>query len=77
MHETASYKVKAAEHILDGKLPLGSEALFHGGYAILWLGDQIAKFKIRQIKNTVFWQKSPNLMPTKFSHYMVVFWSHI
>jgi len=33
--------------------------------------SQIAKFKTRQLKNLMFWLKSPNLMPTNFSHYTV------
>jgi len=33
--------------------------------------SQIAKYKTQQIKNMVFWTKSPNLMPAKFFHYTV------
>ena len=44
------YEAHSELLILDGKLPWGSDALLHGGYVLFQLGDQIAKFKIRQIK---------------------------
>ena len=55
---------KAAGHfsqLLDAKLPWGSEALI---MLCLGWGTASPNLKFAKFKNTVFWPKSPNLMPT-------------